>query len=68
MSGQTYLTSKSVRVKKGSLRLNDLNLDLEDDQAPRKLLADLQVQNVNEKEQLRLHSEEQFPKWLFHLR
>lgn len=68
MSGQTYLTSKSLRPKKGSLRLNDLKLDLDDDQAPRKLLADLQVQNVNEKEQLRLHSEEQFPKWLFYLR
>lgn len=68
MSGQTYLTSKSVRIKKGSLRLNDLKLDLEDDQAPRKLLADLQIQNVNEKEQLRLHSEGQFAKWLFYLR
>ena len=68
MSGQTYLTSKSVRAKKGSLRLNDLKLDLNDEQAPRKLLADLQVNNVNEKEQLRLHSEEQFPKWLFYLR
>lgn len=68
MSGQTYLTSKSVRTKKASLRLNDLKLDLNDDQAPRKLLAELHIQNVNEKEQLRLHSEEQFTKWLFYLR
>ena len=68
MSGQTYVTSKSVRAKKASLRLNDLSLDLNDDQAPRKLLAELPIQNVNEKEQLRLRSEEQFPSWLYYLR
>ncbi len=68
MHGQTYLGSKSGRAKKASLRLNDLKVSLDDDQEPRKLLAEMPVQNFNEKEQLRLQSVEQFPKWLFHLR
>ncbi|KAL0028330.1 hypothetical protein WJX79_011067 [Trebouxia sp. C0005] len=68
MQGQTYLGSKTGRAKKAALRLNDLKFSLDDDNEPRRLLAELPIQNFNEKEQLRLHSTDQFPKWLFHLR
>ena len=68
MQGQTYLGSKTGRAKKASLRLNDLKFSLDDGQEPRNMLAELPIQNFNEKEQLRLRSVEQFPEWLFHLR
>ncbi len=68
MQGQTYLGSKTGRAKKAALRLNDLKFSLDDDNEPRRLLSELPIQNFNEKEQLRLHSTDQFPKWLFHLR
>ena len=68
MLAQTYLKSKSGKARKASHRLNDLKINLDDDQEPRKLLVELPVANFNEKEQLRLENIEQFPKWLFYLK
>ena len=68
MHAQTYLNSKSGRAKKSSHTLNDLKLGLDEEQEPRRLLAELPVQNFNDKEQLRLQNVEQFHKWLFYLR
>ena len=68
MHAQTYLNSKTGRAKNSSHSLNDLKFGLDDEQEPRKLLAELPIQNFNEKEQLKLQNIEQFPNWLFYLR
>ena len=68
MQGQTYLGAKVARSNTANLRLADLQISLDDAEEPRKILQDLSVKNFNEKEQLRVRSEEQFPKWLFYLR
>lgn len=68
MQGQTYLGAKVGRSKTATLRLADLQISLDDAEEPRRILQDLPVKNFNEKEQLRVRNEEQFPKWLFYLR
>lgn len=68
MQGQTYLGAKVGRSKSANLRLADLQISLDDAEEPRRILQDLPIKQLNEKEQLRVQSEEQFPKWLLYLR
>lgn len=68
MQGQTYLGAKVGRGKSGNVRLADLQISLDDAEKPRQILQDLPIKNINEKEQLRIKNEEQFPKWLLYLK
>lgn len=68
MQAQTYLGAKQPRSKAAHLRLADLHISLDDAEEPGKIMAKLPVKNYNQKEQLRVRNEEQFPKWLLYLR
>lgn len=68
MQGQTYLGAKVGRSKTATLRLADLQISLDDDEEPRKILQDLPVKNFNQKEELRVRNEGHFSKWLLYLK